>query len=96
MVNQAPSAIFTSKDDPTPQTAPDDRTREAFRASVENSITADKAKNKASKDLRWIARVAKQMEMSKQLKRAERYLGLRSKKVKGKQCRDLLAVETKN
>lgn len=68
------------KDDPTPKKAPDDRSREAFRAMVENALAANKAKNRASKETRRVARVEKQKDMGKQLKRAQRYLGVRPRK----------------
>ncbi|KAE9965483.1 hypothetical protein BLS_007620 [Venturia inaequalis] len=80
MVDKSPSAEFMRKDDPTPKKAPDDRSREAFRALVENALVANKAKNRQSKEVRRVARVEKQKDMGKQLKRAQRYLGVRPKK----------------
>ncbi|TID24366.1 hypothetical protein E2P81_ATG02669 [Venturia nashicola] len=80
MVDHSPSAEFMRKDDPTPEKAPDDRSREAFRALVENALAANKAKNKQSKEVRRLARVEKQKVIGKQLKRAQRYLGVRPKK----------------
>jgi hypothetical protein len=74
MVSQAPDASL----------APDDRSTEAFRAMVENSIAANKAKNKAGKEARRVARVEKQKDMGEQLKRAQRYLGVRPRKEMGK------------
>lgn len=68
------------KDDPTPKKTPDDRSRDAFEALIENALAANKAKNRQSKEVRRVARVEKQKDMGKQLKRAQRYLGLRPRK----------------
>jgi hypothetical protein len=84
MVNRAPDATFTRKDDPTPNSVSDDRSKETFRVMVENSIATNKAKNKGNKEMRRVARVEKQKDMGKQLKRAQHYLGVRPKKEKSK------------
>lgn len=80
MVDQSPSAEFMRKDDPTPKKAPDDCSRDAFVALIENALAANKAKNRQSKEVRRVARVEKQKDMGKQLKRAQRYLGVRPRK----------------
>jgi hypothetical protein len=84
MVNQSPGADFTRKSDLVPKNAPDDRSMEAFRAIIENALAANKSKKKASKEMRRVARVEKQKDMGNQLKRAQRYLGMRPRIGEGK------------
>jgi hypothetical protein len=84
MVNKAPNPMFTLKGEEEPKAAPDDRSFRAFTEMVEKSIALNKQKSKGAKDVRREQRVEKQKDMGKQLKRAQRYLGVLPKKEKGK------------
>ncbi|OCK75742.1 hypothetical protein K432DRAFT_408757 [Lepidopterella palustris CBS 459.81] len=59
---------------------PDERTLEAFKQMMEDAMELNKAKNKAKCAKRKEQRILQQQNMGKQLKRAQRYLGLRPKR----------------
>ena len=63
---------------------PDDRSIEAFKALVEDAIELTKNKSKATKAKRQAERIFMNKDMQKQLKRTQRYLGLRPKCEQGK------------
>lgn len=82
MEANAPKAIFRpagEKEVPPP----DQRSLEAFQAMMEETIELNKAKNKATKAKKNEQRVQRQQNMVRQLKRAQRYLGLRPKRDNG-------------
>ena len=58
---------------------PDGRSLEAFKQTIEAAMEANKNKNKNTKAKKKEDRIQKQQVMVKQLKRTERYLGLRPK-----------------
>jgi len=83
MESNAPSASFRpagEKEVPPP----DQRSLEAFKAMIEEAMELNKAKNKATKAKKNEQRMLKQQNMGKQLKRTQRYLGLRPKRDDGK------------
>lgn len=56
---------------------PDECSLRAFKVSMEAALDATKNKSKAAKDKKREDRVVRQKDMSRQFKRAQRYLGLR-------------------
>ncbi len=62
---------------------PDDRSLAAFKRTIEAAIEATKAKSKHAKAKKKEDRVQRQQVMTRQLKRTERYLGLRPRREKG-------------
>lgn len=74
----APSAIFRMTGENASQ-EPDSRSLEAFRKTIEECIELNKQKSKQSKAKRREERIAQQQFLGKQLKRAQRYVGLRPK-----------------
>jgi hypothetical protein len=62
---------------------PDDRSIKAFKAMVEEAIELNKNKNKAAKAKRQELRKLSNLQLTKQLKRTQRYLGLRPKRENG-------------
>ncbi|KAF2455919.1 hypothetical protein BDY21DRAFT_63760 [Lineolata rhizophorae] len=67
-----------SKEDNDAQ--PDRPSLEAFKAKMQEVLEAQRAKNKAGKAKKRQERMQRQQAMGKQLKRAQRYLGLRPSK----------------
>lgn len=59
--------------------APDDRSLEAFRRIFEECMESQKQKSKQTKAAKKASRIAQQQFIGKQLKRSQRYLGLRPK-----------------
>jgi hypothetical protein len=72
MVQNTPST------DERPSGPPDSGTLEQFKQMMEELWDAQKNKNKAKKAKQQLERLAKQASMVDQLKRAQRYLGLRA------------------
>ncbi|KAF2816727.1 uncharacterized protein BDZ99DRAFT_564583, partial [Mytilinidion resinicola] len=59
---------------------PDERTLEAFKEMIEEMVELSRGKNKAKREKQKKTRQMSQQNMAKQLKRAQRYLGLRPKR----------------
>ncbi|KAF2502691.1 hypothetical protein BU16DRAFT_533021 [Lophium mytilinum] len=59
---------------------PDERTLEAFKEMIEDMVELSRGKNKAKREKQKKTRQMSQQNMAKQLKRAQRYLGLRPKR----------------
>lgn len=76
MVSNAPDHEFRAAGEPH---APplDENTLDTFKQLMEESVQAQKAKNKAAKAKKQQERLLKQKTLSDQFKRAQRYLGLR-------------------
>ncbi|TKA74428.1 hypothetical protein B0A55_06208 [Friedmanniomyces simplex] len=63
-----------------PGTMPDDRSLQAFRDMIDKMVELGKAKSKAKKKANQQVAIQRRQEMSKQVLRAQRYLGLLPKK----------------
>jgi hypothetical protein len=70
---------FSFHGEPDPSRPPTDEQVANFNDICETAIDLGRAKSKGSKKKRQEQRVSKQYNLSKQLKRAQRYLGLRKK-----------------
>lgn len=80
LIRKTPSRILKYNGEPEPKKAPTDEQRDDFMDIYETAIDLGKGKSKGSKKKERETRVLMQAEISKTLKRAQRYLGLRSKK----------------
>ena len=78
MASSAPDPTFTI-DGEQKSAAPEDRSLEAFRRTFEECMEQHKQKSRRAKATRKAERIAHQQFIGKQLKRSQRYLGLRPK-----------------
>jgi len=78
MISTAPDPTFTI-DGEKKGAAADDRSLEAFRHTFEECIEQHKQKSKRTKATKKAERIAHQQFIGRQLKRSQRYLGLRPK-----------------
>lgn len=78
MTANVPSVTFTPPDEKKAP-APEDRSLEAFRRTFEECMESHKQKSKQTKAAKKAGRIAQQQFIGKQLKRSQRYLGLRPK-----------------
>ncbi|OAL44821.1 hypothetical protein IQ07DRAFT_649015 [Pyrenochaeta sp. DS3sAY3a] len=76
LVEKTPGADFSAPDDPACSPL-DTSASEHFELLMEDLWDVTKAKNKAAKAKKQQERLARQRSMAEQLKRAQRYLGLR-------------------
>jgi hypothetical protein len=83
MVQSTPPASFRPSDEAVSGRAADGRDRQTFRQMVESAVELNKARSKVAKIQSQHQRIAKQQNVGRQLKRAQRYLGLRYKRDKG-------------
>lgn len=83
MVQNTPPATFRPPGEPSASVAADARDHQAFRRMIEDAVALSKTKSKALRTKRQEERMIKQQNIGKQLKRAQRYLGLRRKRDKG-------------
>jgi hypothetical protein len=77
MVQQTPDSSFRASGEPS-QGKPDSGSLEHFKQMMEELWDAQKNKNKAKKAKQQQERMGRQVAMVDQLKRAQRYLGLRA------------------
>jgi hypothetical protein len=84
MVQNTPLASFRPIAEPDNSKPADPRDKKAFRQMIEDAVELNKARSKAVKTRREEERRVKLQNIGKQLKRAQRYLGLRYKREKGK------------
>jgi hypothetical protein len=87
MVLRAPAQrpFAFSRDEPEPERAPTDEQVADFNDICETAIDLNRAKSK-SKDKTREQKIAIQASLTKQLRRAQRYCGLRKHAVKGDLC----------
>ncbi|KAI9839010.1 MAG: hypothetical protein M1837_002297 [Sclerophora amabilis] len=76
---RVPQESFQLKDEPPQLLRPSDRSLAAFRKKMERAIDATKNKSKASKAKKREERLQKQQGWRRQIKRVQRYLGLRQR-----------------
>lgn len=77
MASNAPDSSFRASGE-RPHEPPDSGTLEQFKQMMEDLWDAQKNKNKAKKAKQQIERIGRQTSMVDQMKRAQRYLGLRA------------------
>ncbi|KAI9803686.1 MAG: hypothetical protein M1833_000598 [Piccolia ochrophora] len=75
-----PAEDFKPPGEPHQQHAPSERSMAAWRENVEKAIELSKHKNKLSKHKKRQERFERQQGWGRQVKRAQRYLGLRQKR----------------
>jgi hypothetical protein len=81
MVKNAPDSTFHAAGE-CPCGPPDSGTLEQFKEMMEELWDAQKNKNKAKKAKQQLERMGRQVSMVDQMKRAQRYLGLRAATVR--------------
>jgi hypothetical protein len=82
MTDQVPLGGVRAPGEPAPPPL-DAETLEAFRQMIDDAWEVTKNKSKASKEKKRVDRMKKQKVFTDQLKRAQRYLGLRPSALEG-------------
>ncbi|KAF2416198.1 hypothetical protein EJ08DRAFT_566986, partial [Tothia fuscella] len=92
MVQNTPVANYRPTGEAVPSKPADHRDKKLFRQMIEEAQDLNKAQSKAVKAKKQEERVVRQQNIGKQLKRAQRYLGLRYKREKVAKARKVPCI----